>query len=442
MDERLTEACTVLHVDMDAFFAAVEVLDDPTLRGKPVIVGGSGTRGVVASCTYEARVYGVHSAMSSVEARRRCPHAVFISGRYWRYSELSTKLHELLHSYTPVVEAIGLDEAFLDVAGVRRILGPPTAIAERLRREVRDTLQLDCSVGAARNKLLAKLASEAAKPIATTGGRQPGRGVVVVPPEHELAFLHALPIRALWGVGPAAASRLAGLGVATVAELAAIPEEALCRVLGAAHGQHVARLARGVDDRPVVADRVAKSVGHEETFASDFHDHGALHPQAVRMADAVCERLREAAVRARTVTVKIRFGDRTTITRSHTLPQATASHRVVREVTLALLQAVDVGPGVRLLGVSASGLTSTPELHQLSFEDLERTAEPSEGGSSAAGNEPAWAEVEAALAAIRARYGQAAVAPAALLGGDGLSVKRRGDTQWGPDAEAGRPSSH
>lgn len=421
------EQCTVLHVDMDAFFAAVEVLDDPSLTGLPVIVGGAGSRGVVASCTYEARAFGVRSAMSSVEARHRCPQAVFVSGRYWRYSEVSARLHEILHEYTPVVEAIGLDEAFLDVAGTVGLLGPPLDIARQLRAQVRDQLQLDCSVGVGRTKLIAKLGSEAAKPAAGTRGPRPGAGVVAIAPEDELAFLHPLPVRALWGVGPATASRLANLGVATVGDLAALGEETLARVLGQAHGRHLAALARGHDDRPVVADREVKSIGHEETFARDYHDHRLLHPHAVRMADAVCERLREAGLRARTITVKVRFADRSTITRAHSVPEPTASARLLREVAAALLDGVEVGAGVRLLGVSASGLTGASQAQQLAFDDL-----PS---STAA--EGAWEEVEAALSAVRARYGQGAVAPAALLRGGALSVKRRGDTQWGPGSDPG-----
>lgn len=450
-------ACTVLHVDMDAFFAAVEVLDDPALTGLPVIVGGSGTRGVVASCTYEARAFGVHSAMSSVEARRRCPDALFVSGRYWRYAEVSAQLHDVLRRFTPVVEGIGLDEAFLDVSGAVRLLGHPVNIARRLRREIAEELRLHCSVGVARTKLLAKLASEAAKPRASPAGPLPGAGVVVVEPGSELGFLHPLPVRALWGVGPATAARLAGLGVQTVGDLAAVPVDTLCRLLGAAHGGHLALLAMGQDDRAVEADREAKSIGHEETFASDLHEHESLHPLVVRMADGVCQRLCEADVRARTITVKVRFADRTTITRAHTVGEATASPHLVRAVALALVSAVDVGPGVRLLGVSASGLTSTPAGRQLTFDDIRPPrppapqgarvgAEPPQGAGTgpvdpAAASEGGWEDVEAALAAIRARYGPDAVAPAALVGRKGLSVKTRGDTQWGPDAESGRPSS-
>ncbi len=452
-----TDACTVMHVDLDAFFAAVEVLDDPTLAGRPVIVGGSGTRGVVAACTYEARAFGIHSAMSSVEARRRCPHAVFLSGRYARYSEMSVKFHEVLHDFTPVVESIGLDEAFLDVAGARRILGSPLTIGHAIREAVRDALSLNCAVGVARSKLLAKLASRAAKPTASVEGTLPGPGVVVVPPHAELAFLHPLPVRALWGVGPATGSRLAGLGVQTVGDLAAISEDTLCRVVGAAHGRHLATLARGEDPRPVVAVQEVKSVGHEETFAVDLFDHATSHRHVVRMSDAVGTRLREASLRGRTVTVKVRFGDRATITRSHTVAAAVDSPRAIGAVAGALLDGVDLSPGVRLLGVSVSGLARTrSEAHQLSFAEAAPEGDGTGSSEATAGvisrvdlqgvhvqeveaPGPGWDDVEAAVAAIRTRYGHASVGPATLIGRSGLGVKQRGDTQWGPSAPSDAP---
>jgi DNA polymerase-4 len=364
---------------------------------------------------------------------------VFVSGRYWRYSEVSEQLHEILTSFTPLVEPIALDEAFLDVAGATRLLGSPLEIARDIRQTVRRRLGLDCSVGVARTKLIAKLASEAAKPVASLAGTKPGRGVVAVAPGDELAFLHPLPVRALWGVGPATGARLAGLGVTTVAELAAIPEETLRRSLGDAHGRHLAALARGEDARGVQPVREAKSISHEETFATDLHDHDTLRPHAIRMADAVANRLREAGLRARTVTVKVRYPDRATITRAQSIGAPTAAGHTLATLAVALLESVEVGQGVRLLGVAASGLSAGAEGRQLAFDDMggdaaaADTEQPGAGGAGGAPG-PAWEEVEAAVAAVRARYGEAAVAPAALVGRHGLSVKRRGDTQWGPSA--------
>ena len=231
----------------------------------------------------------------------------------------------------------------------------------------------------ARTKLLAKLASRAAKPTAAVSGPKPGPGVVVVPPDTELAFLHPLPARALWGVGPATGKRLAGLGVVTIGDLAAIPEDTLCRVVGTAHGRHLAALARGDDDRAVVPLQEVKSVGHEETFATDLHDHGTSHGHVVRMSDAVGTRLREASLRGRTITVKIRFGDHSTITRSHSVSAAVDSPRAIGAVAGALLDGVDLSPGVRLLGVSVSGLVrGGADVHQLSFADAAR-APPGRG---------------------------------------------------------------
>ena len=426
-----TGACTVLHVDMDAFFAAVEVLDDPSLAGRPVIVGGAGARGVVASCTYEARAFGIRSAMPSLEARRRCPEAVFLPGRYGRYAAVSETLFAVLESFTPIVEGVGLDEAFLDVAGARRLLGDPPAIAHTVRGRVRDALRLPCSVGVARTKMLAKLASRAAKPVATRQGPIPGPGVYVVAPHDELAFLHPMPIRALWGVGPATARRLEGMGVATVGDLAQVPDETLRRLLGAAAGRQLTALARGRGARAVEAHRPAKSIGHEQTFAVDHDDRRALHQHLVRMADAVGARLHEAGTAGRTVTVKVRFGDRRTITRSHTLPAPTAAAHVVASAAGALLDGVDVSPGVRLLGVAVSGLGPGPGAgrpepgRQLAFDGAtaEEEQDVAEGG---------WPELDRAVAAVRARYGQAAVGPATLMGPGGLDVRRRGDVQWGP----------
>jgi DNA polymerase-4 len=423
----------ILHVDMDAFFAAVEVLHDPTLRGKPVIVGGSGRRGVVASCTYEARVYGVHSAMPSVRARQLCPDAVFVDGHYSQYAEVSGRLREILLSATPLVEPIGLDEAFLDVTGSRRLLGPPAVIAHGLRSRVADELSLDCSIGIGRSKLVAKLASRAAKPRVVGGQLRPGRGVYEVRPEDELAFLHPMPVEALWGVGPATAERLRAIGVRTVGELAALPPAAVVRRLGKAHGGHLVALANGEDPSPVVADRPAKSIGHEETFGADVCDTAALARHALRMSESVAEQLRLSRVVARTVTVKVKFGDFSLITRSHTLGTGIDTAAAINAVAGALLEPIDAGPGVRLLGVSMSGLEQlAPEsARQMAF-DLD-TAGPE--GEEAARLQAGWREVISAVDAIRERYGRTAVGSVGMLRDDGLHIPARREAPWGPSAE-------
>ena len=284
----------ILHVDMDAFYASVEVLDDPALAGKPVIVGGTDRRGVVASCSYEARAFGVRSAMPTAQARRRCPHAVFLPGRHARYAEVSTQIHGVFERYTPLVEGISLDEAFLDVTGSERLFGPAVTIAARIRSQIATELHLACSVGVAPVKFLAKLASEAAKPRATGNGIDPGAGVVVVEPGDELRFLHPLPIESLWGVGPATGARLHRLGITTIGELAAVPSGALEAALGQAHGSQLARLARGVDDRHVEPNRELKSVSHEETYPVDLYAPDDLKRELLRMAEAVAARTRSS----------------------------------------------------------------------------------------------------------------------------------------------------
>jgi DNA polymerase-4 len=398
-------ARTILHVDMDAFFVAVEVRRRPELRGRPVIVGGAGERGVVAACSYEARRYGIHSAMPSVRARRLCPDALFLRGDYGAYAEASREVHAIFTSITPLVEGIALDEAFLDVTGAARRLGSGVEIAHLVRRRVTDETALTCSVGVASTKFLAKLASEAAKPKADRKGVKPGAGVVEVPPGGELEFLHRHPVQALWGVGPATLERLNRLGTAA--------------------GRHLHALASGIDERPVEPDRATKSVGHEQTFAHDLHDHDALGVELVRMADGVAARLREHHLAGRTVTVKVRFGSFATITRSTTLAAAVDTATEIVAAARPLLAAVDPSSGVRLLGVSVSQLT-IDTARQLHF-DLESTSSPD------------WQETSRAVDDIRARFGDAAIGPASLSTRDGLKIVRRGDRPWGPDDHSEDP---
>ena len=425
----MTATLDILHVDMDAFFAAVEVLDDPKLLGLPVIVGGTGSRGVVASCSYEARATGVRSAMSMVEARHRCPQATVLPGRHGRYGEVSRLLHQVFEVFTPLIEPIALDEAFLDVSGGHRLFGSSLEIAEAIRTRVMADLKLSCSVGIARCKLLAKLASRAAKPIASASGTVAGPGVVVVLPEHELEFLHPRPVSDLWGVGPRTAERLARYGIATVGDLAKVDPAHLARLVGRAAGAQLHELAWARDDRPVAPGRPVKSVGHEETFAIDVHDPEQLRLEVVRMADAVNRRLRASGLQGRTVTVKLRYGDFTTITRSHSLRRPVASSAELVKTAEALLSGTEVHSGVRLLGVSVSSLEARANGagEQLALWDL---AEPADGQVHAA--PAARADLDAVVDAIRERYGTVSVGPAALVGGSGLRVKQRGDSQWGP----------
>jgi DNA polymerase-4 len=417
---------SILHVDMDAFFVSVELLRHPELRGRPVVVGGAGPRGVVAAASYEARAHGVHSAMPGARARRLCPHAVFLPGDHAHYAEVSRRVMAIFRSFTPLVEPLSLDEAFLDVDGARRLLGEPVAIARALRQRVLDEEGLTCSVGAARVKFLAKLATEAAKPAASPTGPIERAGVFQVAPGRELEFLHPLPVQALWGVGPATLARLQRLGVTTVGDLAALPLDALVGALGRASGQHLHELAHARDPRGVVPDQQPKSISHEETFAHDRFDRASLGVEVVRLADAVGSRLRAAGTHGRTVTVKVRFGDFSTITRSATLPTATDSGHRIAQVSQDLLDAVDVGAGVRLLGIGVSQL-GDPGAEQLSFDDLDA------GGAPQADDE-GWVAAESALDAVRARFGAEAIGPASLAGPKGLRIARRGQQAWGPDA--------
>jgi DNA polymerase-4 len=407
---------TILHVDMDAFYASVEQRRRPELRGRPVIVGASGPRGVVAAASYEARVFGIHSAMSSVQAQRLCPHAVFVGGDHDHYAEVSRRIMEIFSSFTPLVEALSLDEAFLDVTGSRRLHGDGATIAAAIRATILDQEGLTCSVGVGPSKFVAKLATEAAKPRLGRQGPEPGLGVKVVAPDEVLSFLHPLPVQALWGVGPKTLEKLQRIGVDTVGDLASLDERDAIASLGAANGAHLRQLAQGIDHREVVPHQRAKSIGHEETFARDHHRLDTLQHELVRLGDSVASRLRGAHVAGRTVSIKVRFGDFHTITRSVTLPSAVDTGPDVVRAATELLNRIDPTPGVRLLGIHVSQLVDG-SARQLTLDDVDA---------------PSWDDATGAIDAIRARYGADAIVPASLAGPEGIRVKRRGDQQWGP----------
>ena len=401
----------VLHVDMDAFFAAAEVRRRPDLAGLPVIVGGTGSRGVVAAASYEARRFGVHSAMPTARARLLCPQGVFLPGDHAYYREVSDRIMALFESFTPLVEAVSLDEAFLDVTGAGRLFGSPRDIGQRIRGDVYGAEGLTCSVGVAPNKLLAKLASERAKPTVGPAGVSPGPGVVVVPASAAVAFLHPLVVGALPGVGPATLRGLRDMGVETIADLAAVPPEELVSAFGRAHGYRLGELAQARDPRPVVASRTPKSLSTEVTFASDIADRQALEVEIVRQADALATRLRAAGCSTRNVVLKLRFGDFRTVTRSRRLGQATDHAPHLARAAKHLLASLDVDAGVRLLGLAASS-PATDGSVQLSLDALD-------GAPPGA--------LDAALDDLRARFGSEVIAPASTHRSPG-----RRSTPWGP----------
>ena len=350
----------ILHVDMDAFYASVEQRDRPQLRGKPVIVGGRPEeRGVVAAASYEARKYGIRSAMPTARALRLCPHAVLLKPRMGYYRRISQRIREIFLSYTPWVEPLSLDEAFLDVTGSERLFGPAERIGREIKQRIAQELGLTCSVGLAPNKFLAKLASDHQKP----------DGFTVIRPEEVEMFLKDLPMEKLWGVGPATARKLRAMGLLTVGALRQVPKEKLVERFGK-WGLRLWELARGIDDRPVVPEREPKSLSRETTFPKDIYDDRELDQVLLQLAQEVVKDLREEGRRARTVQIKVRFADFTTITRQCTLLEPTDSLELIQEAARRLLrERVERGDrGVRLLGVGVSNLVvPKTEAEQLSL---------------------------------------------------------------------------
>lgn len=409
---------TILHVDMDMFFVAVELRRRPELSGLPVVVGGVGDRGVVAAASYEARRFGVHSAMSSRTARRLCPSAVFLPGDLTRYAEVSREVFAVFHRFTPLVEGLSLDEAFLDVTGTSRIHGDGATVAAAVRRAVADATGLVCSVGVASCMFVAKLASRRAKPRGTAGGVIPGLGVVVVAPGEERQFVRAHPIEALWGVGPATVARLERMGIRSVDDLAAAGEEALAAGIGRASARHLAALADGRDDRAVVPDGEAQSIGNEETFARDVRDSADLRAHLLRLVDRSTHRCRSRGLSPRTVVLKVRYGDMETVSRSRTFDHAVTTVPAVMAVVESLLHDVDLGRGIRLIGVVLRTFDGVAPAAVL-FED---------GGEAVSDLESDWREATRAVDDIRARFGSGAIGPGRTV------VDRRAPeaSPWGP----------
>jgi DNA polymerase IV len=369
-DVSMTEP--ILHVDMDAFYASVEQRDDPSLRGRPVVVGGAGSRGVVAAASYEARRYGISSAMPVVRARRLCPDVVVVAPDFDRYRAVSSELREIFLSYTPLVEPLALDEAFLDVGGSVRLFGQPPEIAAAIRRDVRERTGLAASVGIAPNKFLAKLCSGKAKP----------DGVLHLRRDDVATFLRPLPVADLWGAGPKTVERLERYGFRTIGDVADADARTLERIVGDALGRQLHRLARGEDDRRVVVAEPAKSVSAEETFPVDVDDPDTLRKEVLRLCERVGRRLRATGVAGRTITLKVRFASFQTVTRSTTLDLPTdRTHDLVTHAT-ALLDGLRLERArVRLLGVGVSNLDPGTAARQLElgadlrWEDAERTVD-------------------------------------------------------------------
>jgi DNA polymerase IV len=343
---------TILHLDLDAFFCAVEELHDPTLRGKPFAVGGQpGQRGVVASCSYAARMFGVRSAMPTSRALRLCPDLLVLSHHFGNYGEMSDKVMLRLGDLSPLVEQISIDEAFVDISDLRE---DSATVARRLQQRVNDELGLPCSVGVAANKLVSKIATEVGKK--TAKKEQPPNAVTIVPPGTEAAFLDPLPADMLWGVGPKTAARLAEIGIKTIGDLANHSAEDLARRFGE-NGRDLARRARGIDDSPVVTEHAVKSISQETTFARDVSDDKALADTIRSLSAQVGRRLRQAEVAGTTVKLKLRWPDFTTLTRQLTLPQPTDQDEQIYTTALNLMSKVRVrGKAVRLIGVGVSGL--------------------------------------------------------------------------------------
>jgi len=382
----------ILHLDMDAFYPSVEVLDNPSLRGKPVIVGGPRERGVVSSASYEARAFGVRSAQPMAAALRLCPHGVFLPVRMSRYHEVSGEVFEVFHRFTSRVEALSIDEAFLDVTGSERLFGTPREIAVKVKQAVFSQVGITVSAGVAPSKFMAKIASELGKP----------DGLTLVPEGGEEAFLHPLSIEKLWGVGEATRKRLALLGVRTIGDLSRVPLQTLEKRFGK-HGTHLHLLSQGIDEREVEPERAVKSVGHEDTYAQDMRDRESLRRELLSLSIRVSRRLRSGSLEGRTVTLKVKYADFRQVTRSRTLAEATDDGAEIFRQACRLLEDTEAGrKPVRLLGISLSGLEHPGTCRQQGLFDKDPRCRKRN-------------QLNQALDRIHDRFGERSVLPGTLI---------------------------
>jgi DNA polymerase-4 len=385
------EGCSILHVDMDAFYASASLLSRPDLKGTPVIIAGGGNRGVVLSATYEARAFGVSAAMPTARARRLCPQATVVAPDYARYERISKAVMAVFASVTPIVEPLSLDEAFLDVSGALRRLGRPRQIAQQIRDTIADEQGITCSAGVASTKFIAKLASGLAKP----------DGLLVVPKAEVVSFLHQLPVGALWGVGERTEEALRRLGLHTVADIAHTPLETLRRALGDNAGPALHALAWGQDTRPVVPTHRERSIGADETFSFDVDDPAYIHRQLLKLSDRTAARVRAAGLVGRTISIKVRFSDFTTITRSKTLRDPTDVSRDIYAIARALFDGLGLQRArLRLVGVRMEGL-------------MDSDLAPIQGLLDAP--EHGWRDADRAVDRASARFGAGAVRPGSLV---------------------------
>ncbi len=436
-DRPTVDDAPILHVDLDAFFASVEILDDPTLAGRPIAVGGAGERGVIASASYEARRFGVRSGMPSVLARRRCPAMVILPGRFDRYEEYSRRFRDIVTDLTPMVEAIGLDELFADLRGLRRLGTDPVAAGWALRGRIENELHLDCGVGLARNKLFAKLASKRSKPSVVNGRITPGAGVVWVDPATERRWLAELPVEALWGVGPATAAKLHRLGLRWVRDLGAVDESTLATHVGPSMAATLVAYAHGDDRREVVVDRGAKSLGHDETFAKSLRTLNEVQIAARGHAAVVARALRAHHQLARTITLVVRFDDLRTVSRSQTLSFGVDDDGAIAMIGAALAETVELTQSVRLVGLYASSfLERGAHEIQLTLPMTIEAPSAREGIEAATrARQVGYEALRDAIDEVRQRFGRSAVGTVAELDEHGLQVaSQRGRNAFGPDA--------